>query len=142
MTAFVMIVIRKDRPGRVGEPVLMRGDSPSAVQWVKNYKGGKGLSEIGGDDENFAGIGADRKLVIPGKARAGGGERVSRRDNEVERRQNSIEADRRMPLRSVALPGAWSGRREDVFGDFARSYILGRVAKSTKRPMRKVGECG
>ena len=32
ITAFVMIVIKKDRPGKVGEPVLMRGDSSSAVQ--------------------------------------------------------------------------------------------------------------
>ena len=48
MTAFVMIVIRKDRPGRVGEPVLMTGDSSSTVQWVKNYKGGKGEVRWGG----------------------------------------------------------------------------------------------
>ena len=48
MTAFVMIVIKKDKPGRVGEPVLMRGDSSSAVQWVKNCKGGKGEVRSGG----------------------------------------------------------------------------------------------
>ena len=42
MTAFVMIVIRKDRPGRAGEPVLMRGDSSSAVQWGRIARGGKG----------------------------------------------------------------------------------------------------
>ena len=41
MTAFVMIVVRRDRPGLVGAPVLMRGDSSSAVQWVKKCKGGK-----------------------------------------------------------------------------------------------------
>ena len=38
-TAFVMIMVRRDGPGRVGEPVLMSGDSLSAVQWVKNCKG-------------------------------------------------------------------------------------------------------
>ena len=43
-----MIVIRKDRPGTVGEPVLMRGDSSSAVQWVKKCKGGKGEVRSGG----------------------------------------------------------------------------------------------
>ena len=32
MTAFVMIVIRRDRPGRMGEAVLIRGDSSSGVQ--------------------------------------------------------------------------------------------------------------
>ena len=42
MTAFVFIVIRRDRPGRVVEPVLMREDSSSAVQRVKNCKGKKG----------------------------------------------------------------------------------------------------
>ena len=31
-TAYVMIVIRKDLPDRVGEAVLMRGDNSSAVQ--------------------------------------------------------------------------------------------------------------
>ena len=36
MTAFVVIVIMKDRARRVGEPALTRGDSSSAVQWVKN----------------------------------------------------------------------------------------------------------
>ena len=48
MVAFVMIVIRKDRPGRVGEPALMRGDRSPAVQWVKNCKEGKGEVTSGG----------------------------------------------------------------------------------------------
>ena len=34
MTAYAMIVIRKDRPTKEGESVLLRGDSSSAVQWV------------------------------------------------------------------------------------------------------------
>ena len=42
MTAFVMIVIRKDRPGRAGEPVLMRGDSSSAVRRGRIARGEKG----------------------------------------------------------------------------------------------------
>ena len=42
MTAFVMILLRKDGLARVGEPVLIRGNISSAVQWVKNYQGGKG----------------------------------------------------------------------------------------------------
>ena len=48
MTAFVIIVIRRDRPGRVGETVLMRGNSSSAAQWVNNCKGGKGEVRSGG----------------------------------------------------------------------------------------------
>ena len=36
MTAYVMIVIRRDRPAKEGESVLMRGGSSSAVQWVIN----------------------------------------------------------------------------------------------------------
>ena len=32
-------------------------------------------------------------MVLPGKTRSGGGERVSRRDNEVEWERNPIEAD-------------------------------------------------
>ena len=36
MTAYVMIVIRRDRPAKEGESVVMRGDSSSAVQWVIN----------------------------------------------------------------------------------------------------------
>ena len=42
MTAFVMILLRKDGLARVGEPVLIRGNISSAVQWVKNCQGGKG----------------------------------------------------------------------------------------------------
>ena len=40
-TAYVMIVIRKDLPGRAGEAVLLRGDNSSAVQWVTNCRGRK-----------------------------------------------------------------------------------------------------
>ena len=42
MTAIVIIVIRKDRPGRGGAPVLMRGDSSSAVKWGRIARGEKG----------------------------------------------------------------------------------------------------
>ena len=47
-TAYVMIVIRKDLPGRAGEAVLMRGDNSSVVQWVTNCKGGKDDVRAGG----------------------------------------------------------------------------------------------
>ena len=86
MTAFVLMVIRKDGPARVCKPVLMRRDSSSAVRRKKNCKGGKGGSEIGRDDDNLGVVGAGRGMVLPGKTRAGGRERVSRRDNEVEGR--------------------------------------------------------
>ena len=48
--------------------------------------GGKGGSEMGSVDVNFGGVGADRGMVLSGKTRAGGGERVSRRDDAVEGR--------------------------------------------------------
>ena len=35
-TAYAMVVIRKDLPGRAGEAVLLRGDNSSAAQWVTN----------------------------------------------------------------------------------------------------------
>ena len=38
-TSYVMIVIRKDLPGRDEERVLMRGDNFTAVRWVSNCKG-------------------------------------------------------------------------------------------------------
>ena len=47
MTAFVMVVIRTDRLARAGEPVPMRGNSSSAVQWVKNCQEGKGEARWG-----------------------------------------------------------------------------------------------
>ena len=96
-------------------------------------QGGKRGSEIERDDENFGGVGADRWVVLPGEACAGGGERVSRRDNEVEGRRNPIATDQKMPCLPVAGPGAWTGRRGDVFGDFARGCGLGWVAKSTRK---------
>lgn len=40
-TAYVMIVIRKELPGRVGEGVLMRRDIAPVKQWVWIYKVGK-----------------------------------------------------------------------------------------------------
>ena len=40
MTAYVMMVMRRDRPDREGATVLMGGDSSSAVKWVINCKGG------------------------------------------------------------------------------------------------------
>ena len=45
----------------------------------EQLQGGKGGSVIGSDGENFGGVGADRWVVLPGEARAGGGEPVSRR---------------------------------------------------------------
>ena len=38
-TAFVMIDMRGDRPGRKGEAVLMRVDDEAAVAWVIRYVG-------------------------------------------------------------------------------------------------------
>ena len=142
MTAFVMIVIREDRPGRGGEPVLMRGDSSSAVRWVKICKGGKGGVRSGGMNENFGGVGADRVVVLLGEAREGGKERVSRGDNEVEERRNPVEADQGMPCRPVADPGARTGKRGDVFRDLHAATGLGGLRSRLERLMRKVGECG
>ena len=40
MTAFVMVDMRGERPGRKGEAVLMRADNEAAVTWVKRCRGG------------------------------------------------------------------------------------------------------
>ena len=62
----------------------MRGDSSSAMQWVKNCRGEKGkVRSIWRGDENLEDVGAYRGMVLPGKSRSGV-ERVRRRDNEVE----------------------------------------------------------
>ena len=47
-TAYVIIVIRKDLPGRAGEAVLLRGDNSSTVQWVTNCRGGENDVRAGG----------------------------------------------------------------------------------------------
>ena len=47
MTAYAMIVIKKDRPVKEGNSVLMRGDSSSAVQWVISCGRGKGEERSG-----------------------------------------------------------------------------------------------
>ena len=41
MAAYVMVVMKGDRPEKEGATVLMRGDDSSAVQWVINCKGGR-----------------------------------------------------------------------------------------------------
>ena len=99
VTAFVMIVTKRDRPERVGEPVLMKRKSSPAAQWVENCKGGEGAMRSGGILGSW-GVAADRGKFFPGKTRAGGGERVSRRDTVVEGRRNRMEADQRM----LAIP--------------------------------------
>ena len=48
MTAYVMIVIRRDRLTKEEESVLMRGDSSSTGQWVINCGGGEGEERSGG----------------------------------------------------------------------------------------------
>ena len=48
MTAYVMIVIRGDRPTKEGESMLMRGDGSSAVQRVINCGGGQRKERSGG----------------------------------------------------------------------------------------------
>ena len=40
VTAYMMVVMRGDRPEEKGATVLVRGDNSSAVQWVINCKGG------------------------------------------------------------------------------------------------------
>ena len=45
VTAYVMFVMRGDRPEKKGATVLMRGDNSSAVQWVINCEGG-GREEV------------------------------------------------------------------------------------------------
>ena len=39
VTAYVMVVVKEDRPSVAGEPVLIRGDSSSAVSWVNRCGG-------------------------------------------------------------------------------------------------------
>ena len=49
MTAYVMIVIRRDIPTKGGESVLKRGHNSSAVQWAINCGGGGGEKGGGGE---------------------------------------------------------------------------------------------
>ena len=45
ITAYVMIVMRGDKPERKGATVLMREDNSSAVQWMIYCKG-RGKEEV------------------------------------------------------------------------------------------------
>ena len=55
LTTFVMIVITKDRPARVGNPVLVMGVGSSAVQWVMNSRGAR-EKLFGRDTDNLGGV--------------------------------------------------------------------------------------
>ena len=73
-------------------------------------------------------------MVLPGKTRSGGGERVSRQDNEVEGEGNLIEAGTTecpavsWKVKSLGVKGAWI-----LIGDLRTGTHLARVAKSTRR---------
>ena len=41
-TAYRMVDVRRVKPVRRGEAVLMRADNEAAVAWVKTYRGGGG----------------------------------------------------------------------------------------------------
>ena len=84
MTAYVMIVIRRDTLTKERESVLIWGESSLAVQWVLSCGWGKGEERSGGDDEEYGGVGEDRSVELPGKVRAGRGECSGGWDNEVE----------------------------------------------------------
>lgn len=85
MTAFVIIVARKDTPPRVGEPILMRGIVLRRCSGQLTARA-QGRREIGRYCEDVGGVRVDRGMVLPAKTRPEGRERVSRRDNEVKRR--------------------------------------------------------
>ena len=75
VAAYVMIVIRKDRPMEEEESVRMRRDSSSGVQWVITA-GGEWRGDIGRDDENHGDVGADRGVKFPSKTIVGRGKRL------------------------------------------------------------------
>lgn len=87
-------MVKKDRSARVGEPVLMRVDSSSAVQWEMNCKGGMGEERSGG---MLIIVGRCAVMVRARKPRVGGGERVSKRNDEVEGRLNPTEVYQSFP---------------------------------------------
>ena len=142
MTAFVMIVIRKDRPGRVGEPVLMRGDSSSAVQWVKNCKGGKGevrsggMMRILGVLEQIGGWCFQAKHVR--------GVENGLADGITRWKEDEIQS--RLTKECPAVP--WQVQELGPEGEGMCSEILhaatdlGGLRSRLERLMRKVGECG
>lgn len=86
MAAFEMIVIRKDRPARVGGVGADEEAKFFAGEVGDGLRRGQGRREIESDGENLGGVEADRVVVRLGKTSAGGGERVGGRDNEVEGR--------------------------------------------------------
>ena len=70
-TAYMMIVIRKDLPGRDGEAVLMRGDNSSAVEWVTNCRGGNDNVRAGGLMRILGALEVRRKWCFQAKHVAG-----------------------------------------------------------------------
>ena len=103
--------------------------------------GGKGR-EIGRDNEKFGGVEADRGVVLAGKAHAGGGELVSRRNNEVEK----DEIQSRLTKECPAVP--WQAQelgpeKEGMCSEIMHaSTDLGGLRSRLERLTRKVGECG
>ena len=41
VSAYVLVEMTEDRPGRKGEAVMMRADNTRAVGWVRTCRGGK-----------------------------------------------------------------------------------------------------
>ena len=68
MTAYVMIMMKRDTSDTEGATVLIQGDNSSAVQWVITCKGG-GKEEVraGGTDEDIGSIRNERRMVLSGK---------------------------------------------------------------------------
>ena len=142
MTAFVMIVIRKDRPGRVGEPVLMRGNTWSAVQRVKNCKGGKGevrsgeMMRILGVLEQIGGWCFQAKLVR--RVENGLADGITRwKENEIQSRLT--KECPAVPWQAHEFGPEEAGMCSEILH---QATDLGGLRIRLERLMRKVRKCG
>ena len=134
VTAYVMVVVKEDRPSVAGEPVLMRRDSSSAVTWVNRCGGTRDpravfiMGWLGVLEVNMGWCFESSHIPGSSNVLADGITRWDRADSPQKLTELSPTRYFRYPLAGGKFGGEWW---ESVFGDLAAILSSVGIAPST-----------
>lgn len=134
LTAYVMKRVRGERPEQAQETVLMRGDSVSALTWIKKYEGGA-LMKLLGILEAMIDLCFQAKH-IKGKANIVADAITRWRHHEIQRKLTKSVCN------FLAGAGAGRGGTGNMWGVFAIGYTLDRLPSRPDRPTKRIEKYG
>ena len=129
VTAFVMVDMRGERPGRKGEAVLMRAENEAVVTSAKRCRGGdKKQARVGALMRKMGALEAWGRRCFQARHVRGVDNRLA--DGLTRWREEHIPKNLNVECPEIAwqVQELGTGEQPMGFGDIAREYVFGRVA--------------